>query len=539
MNIRLLLPGTPPVAMLVAMLSVLLLPVSDIAAQAIPESQKQNPWFVAAQTTVNAKLAETANNASSAKNVILFVGDGMGISTLTAARIFQGQSEGGNGEESALSFELFPYTALAKTYNVNAQIADSAGTMTAMVSGVKTHAGMVGVDENAVRGFCASQIGNEVASALELAEIKGMATGIITTARVTHATPAAAYAKVADRNWEDISDMPEQAVQDGCEDIASQLINFESNLEARYPNADVDGIDLVLGGGRRHFLPEQASDQNITEFGQASGDRTDGLNLIRQWQSDYPDGQYVFSEVDFDAIDASSTPRLMGLFADSHLRYEADRRANSGQQPSLSSMVRKGIDILDNNANGFLLIVESGRIDHSHHAGNAYNALSDTVELARSVVTARQGSNDEETLILVTADHSHVMSISGFAKRGNPILGKIVPVGHDVYSVDENGLPYTSINYANGRGFRDFGNNTDPDLTYTMEGTSGRQDLSSVNTQAPGFHQEALIPLDAETHGGEDVAVHAVGPGAHLVQGVVEQNLIFHYIDKALGLTTP
>jgi len=512
---------------------------SQTFAQSIPDSQRQNPWYLSAQSTLADKLANTINNPVQAKNVILFVGDGMGVPTLTAARILNGQAEGSNGEESRLSFEQFPYTALVKTYNVDAQIADSAGTMTAIISGLKTNAGMLGVDEDTLRGDCSSQAGNEVASALELAEIKGLATGIISTARITHATPAAAYAKSADRNWESDARMPITAMPEGCQDIASQLVNFEINLEQRFPNADVDGIDVVLGGGRRHFLPSQASDQNTADFGQAAGERRDQANLVAQWQNTYPDGQYVFDETGFDAINSAATKRLMGLFADSHLQYEADRRANPGSQPSLSKMVKTGVEILSNDANGFLLIVESGRIDHAHHAGNAYGALHDTLELSRAVQMARELTDNTETLIVVTADHSHVMTLSGYAKRGNPILGKVVPVGFDSESVDENGLPYTTLQYANGRGFRDFGNNTDPDLTYTLEGVNGRQDLRSVNTQASGFHQEALVALNAETHGGEDVSVHAVGPGAHLLQGVIEQNVIYHVLNRALGLTAP
>ncbi|MCB2388025.1 alkaline phosphatase, partial [Thalassolituus alkanivorans] len=98
-----------------------------------------------------------------------------------------------------------------KTYNVDAQTPDSAGTMTAMMSGIKTDAGVIGVDEDVVRSDCSTVAGNEVVTALELAEIKGLSTGVVSTARITHATPAATYAHAADRNWEDNSDMPAAA----------------------------------------------------------------------------------------------------------------------------------------------------------------------------------------------------------------------------------------------------------------------------------------------------------------------------------------
>ena len=157
-------------------------------------------------------MQRVATQRGSAKNIILFVGDGMGVSTVTAARIFDGQKKGLLGEENSLSFGRFPFVGLSKTYNVDAQTPDSAGTMTALISGVKTDAGTIGVDENVVRGDCSSVAGSQVFTALELAEIAGLATGIVSTARITHATPAATYAKSADRDWENNSKLPAAAV---------------------------------------------------------------------------------------------------------------------------------------------------------------------------------------------------------------------------------------------------------------------------------------------------------------------------------------
>ena len=259
---------------------------ADTYAGVLSDAQINNSWYQDAQTKLNQKLSRTQTTA--AKNVILFVGDGMGVSTLTAARILQGQQEGKSGEEGYLSFETFPYTALAKTYNVDAQTPDSAGTMTAMISGVKTDVGVIGVDEDIERGVCSTVAGNELLTATELAEIKGLATGVISTARITHATPAATYAKSADRNWEDVSDMPEDAVTGGCEDIASQLVNFEANLESRFAGVDVDGLEVVMGGGRRHFLPKDAAFNSADAMSAVEGDRTDERDLTAEWQAKYP-----------------------------------------------------------------------------------------------------------------------------------------------------------------------------------------------------------------------------------------------------------
>lgn len=505
-------------------------------AAALPADQMNNAWFTDGSSRIADKRAQPLSRK--AKNVILFVGDGMGVSTLTAARILQGQLAGNAGEENYLSFEQFPHTALVKTYNVDAQTPDSAGTMTAMISGVKTDVGVIGVDEDVVRGDCSTVSGNELATALELAEIRGLSTGVLSTARITHATPAAAYAKSADRNWEDISDMPQAAVDGGCKDIAEQLVNFERNLEERYPGVDVDGIEVVMGGGRRHFLPKDAAFNTSDAVSSVEGDRTDGRDLTQEWRDLYPDGAYIINGVDFNALDSEATERVFALFNESHMQYEEDRVNDLSGEPSLMAMTEKALAILDNNDKGFFLLVESGRIDHGHHAGSAYTALTDTIELAEAVQAAVDNTDPEETLILVTADHSHVFTMAGYPKRGNPILGKVVSVGETDPETASDGLHYTTLGYANGRGFQDLGTETNADAAYGQPINAGRADLTLVDTQASGFHQEALIPLGSETHAGEDISIHAKGPGAELAQGTVEQSVVFHLINQALDLIT-
>lgn len=514
--------------------------VCNAPATSLSEEQlaplTSNTWYNNAQTKLaDAKTAneKVTTESGKAKNVILFVGDGMGISTVTAARILAGQLEGGMGEDYQLSFEKMPYSGFIKTYNVDAQTPDSAGTMTAIISGVKTDKGVIGVDENVERGVCSTTQGNELVTSLELAEMAGKATGIVSTARITHATPAATYAKSVDRNWEDNSDMP--AGSENCEDIASQLVNFEANLEARFAGIDVDGIDVVMGGGRRHFLPKDAAFNSADAVSAVEGDRTDNRDLTAEWKAKYPTGIYVMDQAGFDAIDDSTT-KVFGLFNESHMQYEADRSNDIAGEPSLSQMTNKAISVLDNNDKGFFLTVEAGRIDHAHHAGNAYNALSDTVELAKAVKVAMDNTNPEETLIIVTADHSHVFTIAGYPKRGNPILGKVVAVGQTQPSLAADDMPYTTVGYTNGGGFRDLGAETDAEAGYAFAPVTGRVDLSNVDTTMPGFHQEALVPLGSETHAGEDVGVYAMGPGAHLISGTNEQSFLFHVMDFAADL---
>lgn len=484
-------------------------------------------WYESGQVAVadnEAALKKIVNEAGSAKNIILFVGDGMGISTVTAARILDGQNKGMMGEGNLLSFEKMPFAGLVKTYNTNQQTPDSAGTMTAMMTGVKTKAGVLNVTEQSDRATCGGskgQQGKELVTALELASMAGMSTGIVTTARLTHATPAATYAKTSERNWESDDKLTDEARKNGCKDIASQFV------ESPY-------IDVAFGGGRRHFLPA-----DMTDLEGKSGKRKDGVDLTQKWQQT-TGGVYVEDQKSFDAI-PNSAEKVLGLFNSSHMQYEADRGNDVAGEPSLTQMTEKTIDLLSKNDKGYFMMVEAGRIDHAHHAGSAYNALTDTIEMAKAVKAAMDKTSAEDTLIIVTADHSHVFTMAGYPTRGNPILGKVV-------GNDENGLakaepelakddlPYTTLGYTNGLGFRNLGAETNADASYGIESAAGRKDLSAVDTTTSGFHQEALVPLGSETHSGEDVGVYARGPGAHLLAGTSEQNVIFHVINHAADL---
>ncbi|RDX37499.1 alkaline phosphatase [Kangiella sp. HD9-110m-PIT-SAG07] len=488
---------------------------------------KTNQWFNQGKSRVDAALeTEEVLTKGSAKNVILFVGDGMGVSTITAARIFAGQKDDATGEEYQLSFEKFPVAGFAKTYNTNQQTPDSAGTMTAMVSGVKTKAGVIGYPDSALRADCNSAKGNELVTAVELAEMAGMSTGVVSTARITHATPAATYAKSPERNWESDDKLTDEAKANGCKDIATQLVEFSSG----------DGIDVVMGGGRRHFIPNTFTDEEGK-----TGKRMDGVNLIDSWKAKYALGSYVYDQAGFDALSADSTTKVLGLFNSSHMEYEADRANDVAGEPSLSEMTSKSIDILSKNDKGFFLTVESGRIDHGHHAGNAYRALEDAVEFAEAVQAAVDKVDLNETLIIVTADHSHVFTLAGYPTRGNPILGLVK--GNDgagraedeaIMAADD--MPYTTVGYANGLGFADYGEGNGGDQRYGDAGAAGRHDLGSVDTQSSGFHQESLIPLGSETHSGEDVGIYAVGPGAQLLRGTHEQSNIFHAMNHIADL---
>jgi alkaline phosphatase len=495
---------------------------ADAPTEKVPQSAQQ--WFSDGKAAI-ARNKAVKPNTGKAKNVILFVGDGMGIATVTAARILDGQQRGIDGEYHRLSFEQLPYSAFSVTASANQQTSDSAPTGTALVAGVKTNDGAISVDQTIQREEPDADITakKSVVTILEQAEQRGLSTGIVTTTRVTHATPAVNYAHVSDRDWEADSDLPAGAT---VKDIARQLIDFPHG----------NGIEVVLGGGRGHFTPTTQADPEYPNF---KGRRNDGRDLPSMWVNKHKNSAYVWNQKDFDAIDPKKTDHLLGLFQPSHMRYSADRSLDSAGEPSLAEMTAKAIDILKKNKKGFYLMVEAGRIDHGHHAGNAYRALNDAIALSEAVQKAREMTNDADTLIIVTADHSHTFTIAGYPSRGNPILGKSAIDGRELR--DQNGLPFTTLSYANGPGVYKDGkrkefNPTIERIVDVEDSHRGhRPNLSGVDTTKPSYMQEAIVPLSSETHGGEDVPIYASGPQAYLFRGALEQHVIYHVMAEALG----
>lgn len=496
----------------------------DVPVIARPGGETPEWWFRLGA----AQAAERGAMQGRARNVILFVGDGMSLTTVTAARILEGQRQGQPGEEHRLSWEHFPATALSATYNTDAQTPDSAGTMTAMATGVKSRAGVVNVGQAGARGDCAAALRAPLLSLWEIAASAGLATGVVTTTRLTHATPGATFAHVPERNWENDTLLPPSAAAAGCIDIARQMIETPSGA----------GPQVLMGGGRRNFMTAAQQDP---EYPEQFGRRGDGRDLVATWKQRNPQGAYVWNAAQLAAapIDAP----LLGLFEPDHMRYEHDRARDSGGEPTLAEMTRAAITRLQRDPDGYVLLVEGGRIDHAHHDGNAYRALTDTIALSDAVRAAVEITSGADTLVMVTADHSHTLGFAGYPARGNPILGKAGGTeenGPSGFARDATGLPYTTLSYANGPGYVG-ASKQQPEgpKTHPHEGEGyrpaqrGRPDLTEIDTADPDYLQEALVPLESESHGGDDVGVWASGPGSDAVRGSVEQNTLFHFMLQA------
>nr|XP_014098695.2 membrane-bound alkaline phosphatase-like [Bactrocera oleae] len=449
-------------------------------------------WLDQGKQFVKEKL-HTPPNQNIAKNVIMFLGDGMGITTHSAARNLLG------GEEKSLYFETFPHTGLSRTYNVDKIVPDSASTATAYLCGVKAIGGTIGVSGRVDRTDClqSPNVTNHVNSIAKWALDAGKSAGVVTTTRITHASPAGVYAHVADRNWENDREVKGDCGADSIvQDIAYQLMHGEVGSK----------LSVILGGGRREFV-----DSNLY----ANGIRSDGRNLIEEYKQQNSRNAYVETLDELNSLNITQVDRLLGLFQDSHMLYHLETTEQSNQ-PTLAELTRKSIEFLSRNDEGYFIFIEGGRIDHGHHNTYARLALDETLEFAKAIQIARELTNETDTLIVVTADHSHAMTYSGYAVRGNDIFGRAPSKGSD-------GQPYMTLSYANGPSYEKF---------YDVE-KHERRDPTTLKKGAPRDAFPSTIPLDSETHGGDDVAVFASGPWAHLFTGVYDQNTIPHMMAYA------
>ena len=456
----------------------------------VPDEERHAAhWEKEGQKNLHASL-RMRNINTVAKNVIFFLGDGMGITTVTAMRILKGQKNKKGGEDELLVFDQFPFVSLSKTYGIDRQTSDSANTATAYLCGVKANYGTLGLDGRAMFENCSSatDLSRHVTSILKWAQDEGKWTGFVTTTRVTHATPAGLFAHSASRNWE--SETPD----DDCKDIAQQLVQ------------DIPGKDIrvIMGGGTKHFVPETETDRHGN-----LGARKDSKNLLKEWLDD-KDSRKAKARVIHDAeelrrLNPDNVDYLMGLFNSDHLPYVADRVDLDKEYPSLTEMTDVAIKILSRNPKGYFLLVEGGSIDIAHHQNWAQKALIEGVEFDKAIGSAVELTSEEDTLIVVTADHSHTFTFGGdYPLRGTNILG----LG-GVSDMDNR--TFTTLGYHNGPGYRE---------------DARKHNLTQEAVLEKDFRQESSLPLLYETHGGEDVAVYAKGPMAHLFHGVHDQSYI-------------
>ncbi|MEJ2795387.1 alkaline phosphatase [Iodobacter sp. LRB] len=458
-------------------------------------------------------MASAFSAAASAapKNVIFFLGDGMGLTTMTAARIYA------VGEEGDLTMDTLPETAFIKTYSNDAQVTDSAPSMSAYMTGVKMNNEVISMSPDTkasdaagnaylsgADSRCPADNGKPVRTLLEIAKAAGLATGVVTTTRVTHATPAASYAHICHRDAEN--------------DIAAQFVPGGKG----YNVALQDGVDILMGGGRQFFTPASAK-----------GKRTDDRDLVAELKA--RGYSIAANRAEFDALDAAKTNKFVGLFTASHMSYDLDR--DPAKEPSLAEMTVKALQGLKKNNKGLFLMVEGGRIDHALHETTAKKALQDTVafdDAIKAAITEVKKTDPalKNTLIVVTADHDHTLVLNGYARRTgkstatNPgVLGLVKDVIGNKASLDAEGMPYTIIGFGNGEN----------------RAQGERKSFAALDDStvfANTYHQEAAIRRNAgdETHGGTNVFLGAMGKGSERFFGVMDNTHVFKLIREAAGL---
>lgn len=476
------------------------------------------------------KYQVVAAGPKKAKNVILFVGDGLALPTRTAARMVSKNLTEGK-YNGLLEMDDMDRATMITTSGLNSLVTDSANSASAYATGHKTSNNAMGVytfDPNDKE-----QVAPKVENIVELSKEAGMATGIVTTSDVTDATPAAMFSHVPSRY--------------SYQQIADQMFN-----ESQRP-------DVIMGGGAVWFWPKST----------VGSKRTDERDLIK----DFEDEGYKFvgNATELANVNASDTDKLLGLFHTSHMNVYIDKAIEKNpqvlssfpDQPMLWDMTQKAIDILSKDEDGFFLMVEGASIDKQEHTMDWERAVWDTIELDRAVGVAKDfAEKNGDTMIIVVADHSHSVSVYGtvdYSKSGRDAVRIYEQAGWPTYKDnDGDGFPDSGAD-ANGDGKLDqvvatdialawgWGNHPDyyEDYKYsnvpvapavTVDGKA----VANEKTKTEGSYLIAgNLPYsdNQEVHSADDVPLTAMGPGSeYFNKAVMDNTEVFFAIVNALGL---
>jgi alkaline phosphatase len=303
------------------------------------------------------------NKKKEVKNIVLFIGDGMGV-----AQLYAGMTR----SDHFYSLEKFPYSGFSKTYSADNYITDSAAGGTAIACGTKTNNGMIGVAPDS----------SVVSSIMEYAHRNGLATGVVSTSAITHATPASFVAHNAGRG--------------NYEDIAKDFLN--------------GSIDVFIGGGENHFRA-----------------RKDSVDLSINLSEQGFDVVYTL-----DAMKRSESKKLAALLAKEHMAKQSDGRAGA-----LAEMTGKAIETLSKNDNGFILMVEGSMIDWGGHEQNIDYIVSEMTDLDDAIGVALKYSLEQgNTLVVVTADHeTGGLTLTGGSLPGHMVEAKFSGSDHTAVMV--------------------------------------------------------------------------------------------------------
>lgn len=449
-----------------------------------------------------------------AKNVILFVGDGMSLQAREIARILsKGMTEGRFND--LLNMEKLDNMALITTSGYDSIVTDSANSASAYATGHKSVVNAMGVYENCTKDpFDDPKVENIV----ELAKrVRGMATGIVSTANITDATPAAMTAHTRRR--------------------------AEQNFIAADFMSENHRPDVILGGGSRHFLPKSTPGSK----------RKDDIDVIAGFEA----LGYSFSGT---ASELAATPadadKLLGLYQLNNMDVYIDRAVTKNpsvlkgfdDQPGLVQMTEKAIETLSKNPNGFFLMVEGACVDKQLHVLDWQRAAYDNIELDQAVGVAQKfAAEKNDTLIIVVADHAHGASITG---TYHELDGKTGREAVRTYA----DAKWPTFEDRDGDGYPD---NPDPAVTLAVQ-FANHPDFNEnyrfkpvptvpaimadgkaiANPKIEGELSRGNIPAkaDQEVHSADDIVLNAGGPGSEYFKGVMDNTEVFFGMVRALGL---
>lgn len=419
------------------------------------------------------KHKHNSGNNGKVKNVIVMIGDGMGPSYTTAYRYMQDNPSTTKMEQTIFDKH---FAGMAKTYPEDSEenVTDSAAAATSMAAGIKTYNGAISVDNDK----------ETVGTVLEAAKKNGMATGLVATSQVNHATPAAFGAHdVSRHNYNDIAD-----------DYFDDMINGKHK------------VDVILGGGTKYF------------------DRED-RNLI----NDFKEDGYNYVTTTEEMLD-NKNDQLLGLFAPVGLPKAIDRKEST---PSLEGMTTAALEQLSQDKDGFFLMVEGSQIDWAGHANDSVSAMSEMEDFARAFETVIEFAKENgHTQVVLTADHS----TGGFsvgrdgeynfnpdaikaAERTPEFMAQEIIDGE---SVEDVLAEYVSFDF------------TDEELASIKE-AAGKDDFDTLYSAiSEVFNNRAGVGFTTGGHTGIDVPVYAYGPKSELFSGLIENTDIAEEVFRFL-----
>ena len=451
-----------------------------------------------------------------AKNVILIIGDGMSLPARQMARILsKGITEGKYND--LLEMEKMPNLALITTSGSDSLVTDSANSASAYATGQKGAVNAMGVYADSTKDPFDDP---KVENIIELAKrTRGMATGIVSTANITDATPAAMLAHTRKRSELNF--------------IAQEMLN------------PLHRPDVILGGGSRQFLPKSVPGSK----------RTDERNLIEEFKQQ----GYTTAITKTELKQVGTPDKLLGLFQLDNMDVYMDREVtknpavlgNFTDQPTLMDMTKTAIDVLSKNKNGFFLMVEGACIDKQLHTMDWQRATYDTIEMDKAVGIAKEfAKKNEDTLIIVVADHSHGASITGTyheldGKTGREAVRTYADAGWPTFAdVDGDGFPDNpnpsvtlAVQYANHPDYiENYKFQEVPTSPAIM--ANGKAIANVKRSPQGGDLQVGNTPASdpSEVHSADDVPLTAQGPGADYFKGVMDNTEVFYGMVRALGL---